>query len=79
MPPCSLVQFIESSSKWLVTRTCTEDCRGFDFWRTFRLLALEFLSPGQLHSYLRTIQKISITLLAGSKVSDRWPLGYLFI
>ena len=32
----------------------------------------------RLFSYLRTIQNILMALLAGSKVSDRCPLGYLF-
>ena len=32
----------------------------------------------QLLSYLKTIQNILMTLLDGSQVSDRCPLGYLF-
>ena len=33
----------------------------------------------RLFSYLRTIQNIWMTLLAGSQVSDCCPFGYLFI
>ena len=45
---------------------------------TFRLLTQEFLGPRQLLSYLRTIQNMLITLLAGSQVSDHCPFGYFY-
>ena len=50
------------------------------FSGTFRLLTLwSYLAlKKQLLSYLKTIQNILMTLLDGSQVSDRCPLGYLF-
>ena len=90
MLACSVL--IESSSKLLVTRTC-EKALGELIAGTFRLLAVEFLDPEptppkntkknnnkkQLLSYLKTIQNILMTLLAGSQVSNRFPLGYLLL
>ena len=43
------------------------------------LLTLELLVPeNTVLSYLKTTQNILMTFLAGSQVSNRCPLGYLF-
>ena len=45
----------------------------------FGLLTLELLVPeNTIISYLKSIQNILMIFLAGSQVSDRSPLGYLF-
>ena len=45
----------------------------------FRLLTLELLVPeNTMLSYLKIIQNVLMTFLAGSLVSDRCPMGYLF-
>ena len=46
----------------------------------FGLLTLELLVPGNtMLSYLKTTQNILMTFLAGSQVSHRCPLVYLFV
>ena len=73
----------------LVTRTCLKTTRG-SVSGTFRRLTLEVLSPEkQLLSYLKTIQIFNDftcwlvwnerMLAHWTRVSDRCPLGYLFI
>ena len=53
--------------------------KGFDFWYIQTAdIGVTWLGPGQLLSYFRTIQNTFITLLAGSQLSDRCPLGCLF-
>ena len=51
----------------------------FDFWHIQTADAVELIGPEkkQLLSDLKTIQNILMTLLDGSQVSDRCPLGYL--
>ena len=45
----------------------------------FRLLKLEFLGPEkQVPFYLKTIQNMLATFLAGFQVSNQYPLGVLF-
>ena len=47
---------------------------------TFRLLTLELLGPEiQLVSYFKIVQNILMTFLASSQMSDRCPLGFLFL
>ena len=46
----------------------------------FELLTLEFLVPEKYNALsLQNYTKYLMTFLAGSQVSDRCPLGYLFL
>ena len=61
------------------TRTCIKACRSL-ISGTFQTADIvELIGPEKTIALLKTIQNILMTLLDGSQVSGRCPLGYLFI